>query len=127
MTCTAGGPGTGVFSLCTHPSNGQRVGTLLHSSAACSPLIEACWGSFVWKPNKHHSHMCPLWLDGITEPTGQHVGSFHSGGGSSTERAVNGCQLQMLSHCTAQKGKAVDLTARTTERAWHRICPYLVD
>lgn len=52
--------------------------------------------------------MCPLWLDGITEPTGQHVGSFHSGGGSSTERALNGCQLQMLSHCTAQYGRAVD-------------------
>lgn len=44
--------------------------TFLHSSAVClSPLIEACWGSFVLKPKKHLSHICPSWQDGITKPS----------------------------------------------------------
>ncbi len=53
--------------------------------------------------------MCPLWPDGITEPTSPLVGFFHGGGGSCAKpcHGQPPFDLQLLFHCAAQQGKVV--------------------
>lgn len=113
MRCMVGEQSTSVLFFFTQPSDRQR-GTVQSITAQLSslpPLIEACWGSFVWKPNKHHSHMCPLWLDEITDPTSQLWGFFHCEGGRLAKpcHAMHGCQMWLLFHVKHSKVKLFTL------------------
>lgn len=58
-----------ILSIFTHPSNGQREQTLLHSSAVCIHWLRLAGALLCENPIRRHSHVHLVWLDGITEPT----------------------------------------------------------